>query len=300
MDNKNKNYGYLMVLASALMFGSYGVWSRLIGDSFGNFFQGWTRALIILMLLVPLALWKKEIVKIKKEDIKWVIVFMFFTSITQAPIFYAFNHMDIGSASLLFFVSTFLAMYIIGTFFFGEKITAVKIISFLFAVLGMYLVFSFSISFFSIFAAAMAIVNGIASGGEIAFSKKLSDKYSPLYLIILSWFIILISNGIISVVIGEQQIMPEFTLSWFWVLCYSVTSLFAFWLVIAGLKYVDIGIGAIIGLLEIVFSVLFGILIFNEVLTFRVGAGAFLIITAAALPYLVELFYKKKKIKEYS
>ncbi len=211
MDNKNKSYGYLMVLASAAMFGSYGVWARLIGDAFGNFFQGWTRALIILILLVPFALWKKEIVKIKKEDRKWVIVFMFFTSLTQAPIFYAFNNMDIGSASLLFFVTMFLTMYIIGIIFFKEKITLIKIISCLLAIIGMYLVFSFSISVFTILAAVMAIVNGIASGGEVAFSKKLSDKYSPLYLIIISWAIILLSNGIVSFALGESQGLPEFS-----------------------------------------------------------------------------------------
>ncbi len=296
--DKNKNYGYLMVLASALMFGSYGVWAHLIGNAFGNFFQGWTRALLILLPLIPFALWKREIVNIKKEDRKWVIVFMFFTSLTQAPIFYAFNHMDIGSASLLFFVSVFLTMYIVGIIFFGEKITKTKIISSLLAILGMYLVFSFSISAFTLFAAVMAIVNGIASGGEVAFSKKLSDKYSPLYLMILSWAIILVSNGIISVAIGENQAVPEFTSPWFWQLCYSIASLLAFWLVIIGLKYIDVGIGAIIGLLEIVFSVLFGIFIFNEVLTFRVGIGAILIIAAAALPYLIDLFYRKEENKQ--
>lgn len=287
-----------MVLASALMYGSYGVWSRLIGDVFGNFFQGWTRALIILILLVPFAFWKKEIVKIKKEDRKWVIIFMFFTSFTQAPLFYAFNHMGIGLASLLSFVSIFLTMYIIGVLYFSEKITIIKTISFLFAIIGMYLVFSFSVSYFTVIAAAMAIIHGIAVGCETSFSKKLSNKYSPLYLVIISWVIIFISNFIISVMIGEKQALPEITWSWFWVLCYSVTSLFAFWLVIIGFKYIDVGIGAIIGLLEIVFGILFGILIFNEALTLSVGVGAVLIITAAALPYLVELFCRKEEIKQ--
>ena len=50
---------------------------------------------------------------------------MVFTSLTQAPIYYAFNHMDIGSASLLFFVSMFLSMYIIGFIFLGEQLKRV-------------------------------------------------------------------------------------------------------------------------------------------------------------------------------
>lgn len=297
MDSKNKKFGFLMVFTSALMFGSYGVWSRLMGDYFDNFFQGWTRALIILIFLIPFALWKKEIVKIKKSDRKWVAVFMIFTSFTQAPLYYAFNHIDIGLASLLFFVSMFLTMHIIGLFFFGEKITKIKVTSSLIAVCGMYLVFSFSISSFAIFAVAMAILNGIASGGEVAFSKKISNKYSPLYLVIISWGIIFISNSVISVIIGESQMIPAFTLSWFWQLCYSITALFAFWLAIVGFKYIEVGIGALIGLLEIVFSVLFGIIIFKETLSVNVAIGAILIITAAALPHLTEIFYSKAEYK---
>jgi len=290
MNNKKENYGYLIIILSALMFGSYGVWSRLMGDSFDSFFQGWTRALIILILLVPFAIWKKEIVKIKKEDRKWVIVFMVFTSFTQAPLYYAFNHLDIGLASLLFFVSMFLTMNVIGLIFYNEKVTIIKIISSLFAILGMYIIFSFSISSFAIFAVMMAILNGIASGGEIAFSKKLSNKYSPLYLIIISWAIILISNGVISVIIGENQVMPSFASPWFWQVCYSIAGLFAFWFAIIGIKHINIGIGALLGLLEIVFSILLGIIIFKEILSTKVIIGAILIIIAAALPHLVKIF----------
>jgi len=279
-----------MVLLSALFFGSYGIWSRLIGDDMGNFFQGWTRAVIILVLIVPLVLWRREVVKILPQDRKWLFVFLAFTSMTQAPIFYAFNHMDIGTASLLFFVSMFLTMNIVGLSFFKEKLDAAKVLAVVAAIIGMYLVFSFSIASFTILAAMMAILNGVASGGEVAFSKKLSSNYSPLYLTLLSWVIILITNSILSVVLGESQIAPSLSMTWFWQLCYSIVSLFAFWLVIEGFKRVDATIGSLVGLLEIVFSVLFGILLFSETLTASVAVGGLLIICAAALPHFYGFF----------
>lgn len=86
---------------------------------------------------------------------------------------------------------------------------------------------------------------------------------------------------------------------WFWQLCFSAASILGFWLAIAGYKYIDVGIGAIIGLLEIVFSVLFGILVFNEILSLRVGIGAVLIIAAATLPHFVEMFQDWNKVKKY-
>jgi drug/metabolite transporter (DMT)-like permease len=209
---------------------------------------------------------------------------------TQAPIFYAFNHMDIGTASLLFFVSMFLTMNAVGVGFFSERINALKYVAILMAVMGMYLVFSFSIASFTLLAALMAILNGIASGGEVAFSKKLSANYSPLYLTLLSWVIILITNGGISLALGETQLAPDFSMAWFWQLCYSIVSLFAFWLVIEGFKRVDATIGSLIGLLEIVFSVMLGILVFSEAITPSVALGGLLIICAAALPQIKAFF----------
>ena len=289
-NNKNRSaYGAGLVLLSTLMFGSYGVWSRLIGDTMGDFFQGWTRALLILVMLLPVVLVRRELVKIQKEDRRWLVVFLVFTSLTQAPIFYAFNHMDIGTATLLYFVSFFLTMNIVGIGFMREKFNKVKIVSAVLALAGMYLVFSFSLSAFALFAALMAVANGVASGGEVAFSKKLSHKYSPLYLVTLSWAIILLTNSIISVSIGEPQVALSISKPWFWQLCYSVVSLFGFWFVIAGLKYVDVGIGALISLLEIIFSVALGILIFGESLTLSVLIGGLLILIAAALPNIKAL-----------
>ena len=101
----NKARGIFLVTLSALMFGSYGVWSKLIGSGFDVFFQSWNRALIIVIVLFPFLYYKKQIVPIQRADRKWLFLFLFFTAFTQAPIFYAYTHMDIGSANLFFFVT---------------------------------------------------------------------------------------------------------------------------------------------------------------------------------------------------
>ena len=282
--------GIILILISALMFGSYGVWSRLMGDSFGVFYQGWTRALIISIALLPILLWKKQIVPIDRKDWGWFIIFLFFTSLTQAPIYYAFNHMDIGSATLLFFTSMLLTMYLVGILFLGEKITKIKIISFILAAVGLYTVFSFSLFVFAILAAILAVVNGIASGGEVSFSKKLSGNYSALYLTWTSWVVIVLTNAPISLLLGETQHLPSFSISWAYQLGYTVASLLAFWLIIEGLKSTEASIGGLIGLLEIVFSILFGIILFKEELTLRVLVGGILIICAASLQHVYNLY----------
>ncbi len=294
MKNHQASFGSFLVLLSTLMFASYGVWSRLIGPSMGNFYQGWVRALLVLLVLVPIAYFRKEIVRIEKNDLGWLALFLLFTSFTQAPIFYAFNHMDIASASLLFFVSMFLTMNLVGVIFLNEKTSAVKIISSLLALAGMYLVYSFSVLSFALVAGAMAIVTGVASGGEVTFSKKLTGAYSPLSIVLLGWIIILLTNFVISIAIGEPQITPSISMSWFWQVCYSFVSIFGFWLVVAGVKHIDASVAALIGLSEIVFSIAFGIFIFHEPLTIKIAVGGMCIIIAAALPSIQNLFSKQK------
>ena len=295
-NNLKTTKGILLILISALMFGSYGIWSRLMGQDFGVFYQGWTRALIIVVILLPFLYFRKEIVKIDKSDWKWLAVYMTFTSLTQAPIFYAFNHMDIGSATLLFFVTMLLTMYLVGFAFLGEKATKVKIVSFILALIGMYLVFSFSLAVFTLLAASMAILNGISSGGEVSFSKKLSGKYSALYLTWLSWLIIIPTNGIASVLMGEIQHIPSFDTVWLYQLGYVIAGIIGFWAIIEGLKYVEASIGGLLGLLEIVFSITFGIFIFKEVLTTKIIIGGLVIVVASALPHIIKLLEGKTQL----
>lgn len=285
----NSNKGVLLILLSALMFGSYGIWSRLMGSAFDPFYQGWTRALIITVLLFPLLLVKKKCISIQRKDWKWLGVYLLFTTFTQAPLYYAFNHMDIGTATVLFFATMLLTMYVFGFLFLGEKLTKVKVLALITACFGLLVTFSFSLVAFSVFAASMAVLNGIASGGEVSSSKKLTGAYSALYITWLSWVIILITNLPLSLLLGEVQHAPSLSLAWVYQLGYVVAGIVGFWSIIEGLKYTEASIGGLIGLLEVVFSIAFGVLLFGEGLTVKSGVGALLVLCAAALPHLAEI-----------
>lgn len=287
-------YGVTLILISSLLFASYGVWAKLIGGDMGVFFQGWSRGLIIALALFPILYFKKQIIPIQRTDWRWLSVFLIFTSLTQAPLFYAFTHMDIGSATLLFFVSMLLTMYLVGFFFLNEKLTWIKMISFTLACLGMYMIFSFSLIAFTLLAALMAMLNGVASGGEISFSKKISGSYSTLYITWLSWIIITLTNAPVSILLGETQLLPSFDMVWLWQIGYTIASMLGFWLIIEGLKYVEAGIGGLLGLLEIVFGIAFGIILFNEELTAQITIGAILILIAAASPHIRDIYTKRK------
>lgn len=290
---KNQSRGTTLVILSAVFFASYGVWSRLMGSYFPNFYQGYVRSLIIFVFLLPIIVWRKELVKIARGDIKWLCVYLLFTAATQAPIYYAFNHMDIGTATLLFYVSFLITMYVVGLVFLGEKLDRVKWISFIVACVGLYTVFSFSLGKFTLLAASMAVLNGVASGGEVAFSKKLSNTYSSLYLTAWSWGIIVVTSLPISLLLGERQVNPAFEVSWLYLLGYALVSLLGFWTVLVGVKFLQASIAGLLGLLEIIFSIVFGMVIFDERLTTRIVIGGMLILFAAALPNIAHLRHRQ-------
>jgi drug/metabolite transporter (DMT)-like permease len=118
-----------------------------------------------------------------------------------------------------------------------------------------------------------------------------------LYLTWLSWLIIIPTNGLISVLAGEVQHMPSFNIVWLYQIGYAVAGIIGFWAVIQGVKYIEASIGGLLGLLEIIFSIAFGVLIFKEVLTTKIIIGGFIIILASALPHIVTLFKKQDQSK---
>lgn len=286
--------GYIMILLSAIGFGSYGIWSKFIGAEFGIFFQGWVRSALVLIILIPLAFFTKSIKRVEKSDVKWMLYPVIFGIFTQAPLYYAFNHADIGTITLIFYATYVITSYVIGKIFVGEVIGQVKIISLIFSFIGLFLIFGLSLAKFSLLALFLAAINGIASGGEVATTKKSTEKYSSLQASIYVWLGILLTHLPISIIAKETQISFVLNSTWLAMLAFAAVGLVSFWLVVEGYKYVDASIGGLIGLMEIIAGVIFGIIIFNEGINASKILGGGIILLAAMLPDLVNLAQRKK------
>lgn len=283
---KHSIKGPLLVFASALLFGSYGVWAVLLGSGFGVFFQGYVRSLLVLLVLVPIAFIKKDWQPLRKEDWRayaWCCGFGIFT---QAPLYYAFQHSGVGISSLMFFSALLITSYAVGFMMMKERSTPVKIVSLILAIAGLAFTFLKSMEIYSLAALLLAALNGVASGGEVATTKLVPEKFSALQTSIMIWGSIFVAHFIASFIAGEQQIVPAWNIHWLAMLGFTAAGLLAFWLVIEGFKQVEASIGGLIGLLEVVAAIAFGALVFHEQITWPIIIGSLLIIAAAALPYL--------------
>lgn len=279
-----KNYS--QILASSLMYGTYGIWSRLMGGAFQPFYQAWIRSLIVMALMLPFILARKSFRRIDYEDWPRVGLYILFCVFTQVPLYYAFNHAPIGTVQLIFYSMFIITAYVVGRIYLGEKITKIKILAMIVALVGLAIVFGVSVFAFAPLGLALAGLNGVASGGEISSSKNISEKYSPALLAFLGWAATLVTHLPISILLGETQYAPRLDGPWLWMITYSAVNTGAFWLSIVGFKFVDASIGSLIGTVEVLSSVLFGAIVFHQSLSWSVAVGGGLIVCAAMLPDL--------------
>jgi len=280
-DNKIK--GTNLVLLSALFFGSYGIWSRLMMDSFGIFSQAWTRGLLLLVVTLIANFFFKFLKPVLKKDWIWFLIIGLCGGLNQAPYFFGFKYLNVGTATLLFYCALVVGGYLIGKFAFGEKITKVKYLSLFLAIFGMLIIYKLVLDPSQFLAAGLTIMAGLMGAGGVVFSKKLSGNYEEIQ-IMMSYFITMpIVNIILAMLMGEH--LPSLTNNvWLYQLGYTAALLIANLSVIEGFKYLDASVGSLIGLVEILFGIIFGVVFFGEIIGLGTIIGAVLIIISAVLP----------------
>ena len=209
-----------LILVSTIFFASYWVFSKVLFEHFDIFYHGAVRWLMIIILITPFLMYKKEIVKIEKSDMKWFWIFFIANSATQAPLYFAYKYLDLWTWNLIFFVTILLTMYIFWFLFLGEKLNKLKIISFILAIFWLFIIFPFNFESIILFAAILMIINWVASWIEVASSKKLSWKYSSLYLMFIWWGSVFITNMVLAIILWESLVLPEFNLAWWYLFLY--------------------------------------------------------------------------------
>lgn len=288
--------GSLLILISALMFGSYGLFSRYLGG-YDIFYQTCVRCFIVAACFLVYGIYKKQLKRIEKADYKWFAIILTITCFTIAPIVYAFQRLEIGTAAFLFYSSFTIFAYILGMMFFKEKMDRYKVLSLVLSFAGMLLIFTFSFSWLLLLPMFLAVFNGVTSGAEVVFSKKISGKYSNAQINALMFGTIAVTHLILSFLLGEKMDVGLLTTSLPVLLLFVLAAIVGMATVIAGFKYVEPSIGAVVGLMEIVFSVILGYYFLSESLSANVLLGGFLILVASLLPNLPDLL--KRRLNEH-
>lgn len=279
--------GASLVVLSSFFYASYGIWTKLMG----NFFEGYTasalRSIIILVMLVPLAVVYRKLEPINwKQNWKHLLGMLAASLFIWGPFYYSILHAGIGISLTINYAS-----YVIGVFFFGwllvqERLTRSKLLAAVLGILGIGLVFSPSISGIGWLALIAALVSGFGSAANMVIAKQV--HYNATQATIALWSASVIGNSIMAPIFREAYPAFGWHVEWLYLVGFAAASVIASWTLIRGMKLIDAGGAGILGLLEIVFGVLFGVLFFHERPDIIALAGIVTIIAAAAIPYIKE------------
>jgi drug/metabolite transporter (DMT)-like permease len=274
-----------MVVLSSLFYGSYGIWMKLMGGSFGNFTQAVLRSIIVSACLLTLALGFKQLTHMHwRRDAKWLLLSGLSSIFISAPIYYATQKGGVGLPTTLGYIGIVLGMFIFGWLFGHERFTKNKFFSTLLGLVGLWLVFTPNLRSAGFLALAAAFVSGVATGLNVVISKRL--PYSVLQTALITWTGSILSNLPFIFIFRETAPLAAWSSGWLYLGISAGTALVASWAVIKGVKLIEAGAAGILGLLEVVFAIVFGVALFGERPDVITLLGAACVMAAAAIPYI--------------
>jgi len=285
MKKRSAPLGASLVVFSSVFYASYGIWTKLMGNFFGGYMASALRSVLVLLILVPITFRLRKFQPLKLKDNWHYILGMIFASFfIWGPLYYAILHAGVGLALTVAYASI-----VIGTFFFGrllanERLTKDKWISACLGIIGLGFIFLPNTSHVAWFALGAAALSGVGSALNTVITKKI--PYNATQTTVVMWVASVIGNAIMAAILREA--IPKIGLhrQWLYLLVFAIASVIATWTLIKGIKLIEAGAAGVLGLLEIVFGVGFGMLFFHERPAAIALVGALLIITASSIPYI--------------
>mgnify|MGYP001581594541 CR=1 FL=1 len=284
-----RSRGTLYILISSVFYASYGIWSRMMGGYFGEFSQAWTRGLVLLVFVLIYGTYKNIFRKIPREDLKWFGIIALCGGLNQAPYYYGFQSLGVGTGTVIFYAALLVGGYLIGSVVFKEKMGLTKLASLILAIIGIATIYKLSLRVDQIIPALTMITAALMGSIAAVLPKKLSGNYHELQIMLGYFIVMVVANGFLAWIFGEKLPIGSTVTPWLGQLGYIMAMLLANVTVIEGFRHVEASVGSLIGLMEIILGVLFGYLFFAEHILSTTLVGGVLIILSAALPSLVEL-----------
>lgn len=283
----NAPLGASLVVLSSFFYASYGIWTKLMGDFFGGYTASALRSILVLMILIPItfALRRFEPIKLK-QNWKYIGGMIFFSFFIWGPLYYAILNAGVGLALTVAYANIVIGMFFFGWLMAGEKFTKDKLLSAVLGIIGLGLIFipSNNASHVALLALAAATLSGLATAANAVITKKI--PYNATQTTVVLWVTSVIANTIMVFVISEATPSTGVHVEYLYLLLFAIASVISTWALVKGIKLIEAGAAGVLGLLEIVFGLAFGMILFHE----RPGAlalvGAVVIIAASAIPYL--------------
>lgn len=287
-------YGYLLIAAASLLWGTMGILGKLAFESGINPLTLTALRLLIssLTILVPILLVRREAFKIYKKDLISFLAFGVFAIASQrVAYFYAVNLTTATIAAILFYTyPIFVTIYCASVL--KEEVTLPIVFAIILTFSGValvvkiYEVASLNASFVGI---AFGMLSSVLFALYFLVVKKLRHRYA-------NWTLMLYGDGIGAAVLSPMivstfsEILNFSQQLWFIILTIAwFPSLLAYFIYSHALKHVESSKGSILSVIEPLSAAILSATILGEKFELLQVLGVIL-----ALAGVIVLFYKPK------
>ncbi|MBU0978499.1 DMT family transporter [Patescibacteria group bacterium] len=300
----NKALGFSALFFSALAFGTFGIWIRLLNQEMSIYQQVVLRNGFAFIFAILIVIFTRQLKNINWSKVKKLNLFFYILLVPLAVIAYnvAMLNTKIALATFAFYVGTILTGWVVGIFFFHEKLNAEKWISLTLVLIGIAL-FAFPFTNRSINLGLIAgVISGVLDGSANGFRKDLSGKISKVVLVSLTAVGgVLISGFMMSYFNQSLSYLGSIsTTAWIIGGLFGALLVIVNYLLLVGFKNFDLGLGSIVLSLELFFALIFGAMVFGEYPTGMEIAGGVFILLANIVPNVKMIFLslrlKSKKL----
>lgn len=288
--------GASLVVIASIFYASYGIWTKLLGNFFDGFTLSVYRGILVVAILLPIACFSHSLQPLKlKNNWRYVTGMVFASALTWGPFYFAIIQAGIGISLTIQYAAIVIGQFLFGSLFARERLTKDKALSAALSFAGLALIFSPTTRSLGWLALIGATVSGLAAAANAVLSKQID--YNATQSTIVLWSSGIVANIVMTALLHKHYPTFRLGIRWLYLMCFATASLIASWTFVRGVKLIDVGAAGILGLLEIVFGVLFGVVFFHERPSPVVLLGVVMIIAAAAIPYSKDYNFQKGSLE---
>lgn len=281
-----KNYkGILFAILASVAFGLMPIFAKFayINGSNPNtvlFFRFTIAALVLLVYLVC----KKVSIKVtRKQFLLLFVTGLIGYTITTQTLFMSYNYLGVGLATTLHFIYPAFVC-IVEYIFLKQKMSRNKLLSLIFAGLGVYALIAFENNTLSALGLFLAVFSGIAYGINIIMlaMKQIKDIDNRVITMYIT-FGAAVGMLIYSLIDGSLVTKITINLGISYILIAVISTILSMILLLKGIEMIGASSTSILGTFEPIVSIIMGIVVFGEELTFALIIGTVLILISTII-----------------
>lgn len=255
--------GFFALLGAAVTYACFGVWIKVLDETFGRYTQIFARSFIAIIVLLILLWAGHESLRIKRTDYKraglfaigFPMIIIFFTL--------AVLHGKTTNAVMLLYAGSLLSAFLIGTFYFKESVTRQKVVAILLVLIGLLLFTRPWQGFVLSSGLIFGLLAGFSDGYTNSLRKLVQDL--PRNTILFYQYSLQTIVSLLLIVFTRETIIKDLRLNGIVVaLIFGILLVVLGRLLLFGFQRIDVNLATVVLSLELVFSVILSSIFLHE------------------------------------